>query len=223
MLVGIFFGDDIPIKTPQQTKEERKSLNLNKLSASLAYSGEILNIQQRNYVIIFDDSGSMGGERLSDAKSALKFFLDSLKSSDNVSMIALNSGIYKGKDDILATYETIRADGGTPLGRALKNAKDYMDSLIKKNSGYGEFVIVSISDGDATDVTERELEGILKSIYETPEADIILNTIGFHLDSSNNLNSPYSNFLSANSGEELKKVFAQIVAENENFNMNDFN
>jgi len=221
-MIGIFFGDDEPKKTPIQIKEERKALKLNQLSATLAFSGDIEKINQREFVVIFDDSGSMSGDRLKDAKKALRFFLNSLRSTDKITMIALNSGIFKGKEEILANYQIIKANGGTPLGRALKNAKKYLDKIIKQNSGYGEFIIVSISDGDATDVTNYELNDILKSIYHTKEADIILNTIGFHLDSSNSLNSPYSNFISASNGEELQKAFNKIVAENENFDVTSF-
>lgn len=222
IMIGIFFGDDEPKKTPIQIKEERKALKLNQLSATLAFSGDIEKINQREFVVIFDDSGSMSGDRLKDAKKALRFFLNSLRSTDKITMIALNSGIFKGKEEILANYQIIKANGGTPLGRALKNAKKYLDKIIKQNSGYGEFIIVSISDGDATDVTNYELNDILKSIYHTKEADIILNTIGFHLDSSNSLNSPYSNFISASNGEELQKAFNKIVAENENFDVTSF-
>ena len=166
----------------------------------------------------------MAGERLEDAKKALKFFLDNLKPNDRVSMITLNSGIYKGKEDILQNYLDIQADGGTPLGKSLRKAKRFLDKLIKKNSGYGKYVIISISDGVATDVNDNELQDILSSIYYSKGADIILHTIGFHLDDTNNLNSPYTNYLSANSQVQLQNLFSQILAEDENFgnDENDF-
>lgn len=223
-VMGYFLEKENQEKVIEQNKVLKKELKVNKLSPPLAYDGDINLIEITNYVVVFDDSGSMGGTRLSDAKKALKFFLDKLKPSDRVSMIALNSGMFKGKEDILNSYLEIEADGGTPLGRSLKKAKQFLDALIKKNSGYGKYVIISISDGAATDVNDGELQDILKSIYETKEADIMLNTIGFHLGGSNNLNSPYTNYLSANSQAQLQNLFSQILAEEDSFgsDVNDF-
>ncbi len=224
-IIIIGFNILIEIVAPQNSQKnrnleiekERVKLPLNRLSPPLAFSGNIEDIKGTNYVIIFDDSGSMSGKKLREAKNALRFFLQNLKPFDSVSMIALNSGIFKGKKEIFQNFESIEADGGTPLGRALKSAKDYMLKLVKKNEGYGKYVIISISDGVATDISENELNRLLKSIYETKEADILLKTIGFHMDSDNMLNSIYTEYIQANSMQDLQNAFKQILAEDNSF------
>ncbi len=205
------------LKRAMEIQKERTKLPLNKLSPPLAFSGNIENIKGTNYVVIFDDSGSMSGKKLREAKNALRFFLQNLKPLDTVSMIALHSGIFKGKKEIFQNFESIEADGGTPLGRALKSAKDYILELVKKNEGYGKYVIISISDGVATDISENELNRLLKSIYQTKEADILLKTIGFHMDSDNMLNSIYTQYIEANSMQDLQNAFKQILAEDNSF------
>jgi len=167
-----------------------------------------------NYVLIFDDSGSMDGDKIVGAKNAVNTFLSSINKSDTLSLVTLNSGSFTGSvSKTKAFLNKVSANGGTPLGSALMTAYSLINSKIIENKGYGNYVIISITDGESSD----DVVAPIVRIYEESKADIILKTIGFHISDNNPLNSSYTQYFSANSNSDLSNILNSIQAESEDF------
>ena len=98
---------------------------------SLLAFGNVAMAQQ-NIVVVLDDSGSMSGSRMDDAKSALSEVIAVLPSDTQVAVYALNAGwVYPDAQGTMKRIDRASAvksinevypSGGTPLGRSIKLA-----------------------------------------------------------------------------------------------------
>ncbi len=182
---------------------------------------EAESVMGTNYVLIFDDSGSMDGDKIVGAKQAVNSFLDSISKEDSLSLVTLNSGSFTGNiKGVKSFLKKVSASGGTPLGAALLTAHSFIKTKIIENKGYGNYVIISITDGESSD----NVVDPIVNIYKESKADIILKTIGFHISENNPLNSSYTQYFSANSNKDLANILNSIQAESDDFgDISNFN
>ncbi len=111
----------------------------------------------KDVVFVLDTSGSMRGEKLRQAKGALKYVLDNLNGEDRFNIIAFSTGLHSYADtlrpaaerkDALQFVDELKAAGGTNIERALTEA------LGQAESGRPQIVIF-LTDGLPTEgVTE---------------------------------------------------------------------
>lgn len=224
MLVAIVFSGctdngtnetkKIAAATATQSAQVGNGTDLLPLNKPLSLPGaQASNVMNSHYVIVFDDSGSMDGQKIIDAKRAFHSFMSNISPTDTVAMVTLNHGSVEGLTASKKLLAELPANGGTPLGAALGAAYSIMKKQIDKNKGYGNYMIIAITDGESTD----SVSPALTRIYKEKDADIIIKTIGFQISSNNPLNSRYTQYFSADSGADLNRVLSEIKAESENF------
>ena len=106
-----------------------------------------------------------------------------------------------------------------PLAAAFNDAFNYLTQQAQSQLGYGEYTIVTTTDGEADSVPElsRRVERILKV------SPIQIYTIGFCIEQNHALNQPGRTiYRSANNPKELAEGMQDVLAEAEDFSVQDF-
>ncbi|MDR0390529.1 MAG: VWA domain-containing protein [Planctomycetaceae bacterium] len=117
----------------------------------------------KNVILVLDSSGSMSGEKIVQARDALKFVLNNLRAEDTFNIIQYNSSVTKFKDEIQPAtkeliaeansyVESIRAAGGTNIGEALNISLAMIQD--KKMPNY----VLFFTDGQPTVGEHNELK-----------------------------------------------------------------
>jgi Ca-activated chloride channel family protein len=188
----------------------------------------------RNFYVIFDGSGSMeetgcgdGKQRIVAAKQSITTFFNAVPKESNVGLLVFDSmGLrevtpLKPIDvQMLSTkINQITAGSGTPLGKSLKIAYQQLSEQGRKQQGYGEYHIVVITDGAASD--KAAMNDMVGSIVAN--SPINLHTIGFCLGSKHALNKKgIVNYRSASNVAELVNGLKDVLAEAESFDTTSF-
>ncbi len=195
------------------------------------------NMTARNYYVVLDTSGSMnetdcgsGGEtKMQVARESLKKWAGTLHPDDNLGLASFSDDGVKEVFPLqknLPSYNkqfterlaTLYPGGGTPLGVSLAQAYETMTRQADSQLGYGEYHIVVVTDGKASD--HSIMKKAVDKIYKSP---VILHTIGFCIDSNHALNRPgFSYYVSAMNQEELDRGLQQVLAESETFDITGF-
>ena len=183
-------------------------------------------ISRKNYIIIFDGSGSMTGHKIATAKAALKRFIMTIPRDANVGLVAFDrsgcterASLGTPREKIVAIVDGITAGGYTPLGGAFTIAYDRLVRQANRQSGYGEYHIVVLTDGRATDgrIMPQKVAAILA------ESPVVIHTIGFQIGSGHALNQPGRTYYTvADNFEELSRGLVAVLAELETFTVTTF-
>jgi uncharacterized protein with von Willebrand factor type A (vWA) domain len=204
-------------------ESESASDSVSEQSAPFADESEL---SKKNYYLIFDGSGSMRGEKIKTAKEAVKRFIQLIPSDANIGLAAFDSNgsseraaLGSERDHILAMVDSISVGGATPLGASIDIAHGRFAEQGKKQRGYGEYNLVIITDGQATDGSRltKAVDAILK------KSPIVIHTIGFHIGSGHPLNQPGKIYYkTAYNFEELSQGLESVLAETEEFTVTEF-
>jgi len=183
-------------------------------------------IAENYVVVVIDDSGSMDQEmatrsgpirRISAAKNALRTVLSNLPSDTNVGLLALNRIGTDGNwlyplsavdgDQLIAVVDQLEANGGTPLGAAMKSATDALLAAREKNP-YGTFRLLVVTDGEATDslLLEQYLPDIVRR-------GITVDVIGVDMQNDHSLATKVHQYRRADDAEALNQAVAAVFAE----------
>lgn len=125
----------------------------------------------KDVIFVVDVSGSMGGEKIEQARNALRYCISTLKPQDKFEIISFSSSIENfqrglenaGKDEIqnaLYFIDNLSASGGTNIDAALKRALG-----LKQTSDNHPTSIVFLTDGLPTE-GEQDVNRILKNIRD---------------------------------------------------------
>lgn len=194
------------------------------------------NVLAKNYYIILDTSGSMAkhecagnGSKMQTAKNSLMRWVEQIDANSNIGLLAFrdrsvqevlplrqNSAAYQQEFMRAVLRET--PSGGTPLGQSLKQAHDVLKAQAQAQLGYGEYHIVVVTDGIASDA--NIMDQAVERIFDTP---ILLHTIGFCIDGDHSLNQPErARYVSAMNEVELRESLASVLAESPRFDIQGF-
>ncbi len=138
----------------------------------------------KDVTFVFDTSGSMAGEKINQAKNALKYCLNSLRERDRFRLIRFSTDIEDfAKEPLEATKENVqravkfvedlRATGGTAIRDALVAA---LDNRAAQKEGRPQ-VLVFLTDGLPT-VGETSVERIVEDVTKRNEAQIRIFSFG---------------------------------------------
>ncbi|MBF0259328.1 MAG: VWA domain-containing protein [Desulfamplus sp.] len=193
------------------------------------------NLTAKNFLLIFDGSGSMaelqcgaGRRKIEVAKDAVTEWAKTVPENANLGLVAFYHKMWAEldlmpaidqKDLFSQQIENLWASASTPLAEALEKAYEKLTLTGRKQLGYGEYTIVVVTDGIADDP---------KSLYESinrilAESPVNIYTIGFCIGESHSLNQPGRTiYRSADNPDELKKGLSQILAESDSFDEKSF-
>ncbi|MEN9614059.1 MAG: hypothetical protein RLZZ347_366 [Candidatus Parcubacteria bacterium] len=186
------------------------------------------NLLRRNFYVVFDGSGSMEERRAAGnstkilvAKQAVGNFAKLLMPEDNLGLfvfdghgvserVPLGSGP-QNRQAFNGAVQEIVANGGTPLYQAIGTGVAQLSAQMQKQLGYGEYHLVVVTDGEASD---RD-DGIINRIVASP---IILHTIGFGISGGHSLNQPGKVYYAeAQNPDQLVKGLSSVLAESTKF------
>jgi Ca-activated chloride channel family protein len=141
----------------------------------------------KDVVFVLDRTGSMSGDKIEQAKSALKYCLNALKPYDRFNLVTFNENATWFKDGLApANKENIAAAvkmvdetdarGGTDINRAMRVA---LAQYAGEKSG--QHYIVFLTDGLPT-VGETDVDKIQKNIVDENKSDVRIFAFGVGYD-----------------------------------------
>lgn len=142
-----------------------------------------LRIMPKDVMVVFDQSGSMEGEKFEQAKLAIKYILAHLNPEDRFNLITFSTGLdrFRGNlspvsevDEALRWIDQLSAGGSTDINRALLEAASQM-------SGDRAAYLIFLTDGLPT-VGEVESEKIIENFDDFASEDLSLFVFGVGYD-----------------------------------------
>ncbi len=188
----------------------------------------------KNYYVILDASGSMRKPECTDGKtkmevaiSALAEFSQALPASSNFGLALFHEGLIEeliplGKGDRSAVQQllnNVKPEGSTPLRSSIDFAFNKITEQAKNQLGYGEYHLVVLTDGKASDGQNprRVVNAILG------KSPVNLQTIGFCIGLDHILNQPgRSQYRAADNVEQLRSGLKEVLAESPDFDVSSF-
>jgi hypothetical protein len=186
------------------------------LSAATANAGD-------NVVIVLDDSGSMnermggGVRRIDAAKSAIVQVLRQFPDDTKLGLMLLNGDRTKEHWAIPLEHlsvvqatrkvESVKADGGTPLGDRIREGADALLRLREKQL-YGSYRLLIVTDGEASDKLLLELY-----LPDVLARGLIVDAIGVDMKKNHSLATRVHSYRRADDAAALSKAIEEVFAE----------
>jgi Ca-activated chloride channel family protein len=177
----------------------------------------------KDIIFVIDVSGSMGGQKIEQARQALHFCINTLNAEDKFEIISFSSSINNfqnslksaGKDEIQnARYfiDNLSANGGTNINDALKRALQ-----LKAKQDNRPTSIVFLTDGLPTE-GEQEISRILQNIKNEKKEFIRIFSFGVGYDVNTFLLDKLSKDSHGNAnyvkpGENIEKEVSSFFAK----------
>lgn len=187
-----------------------------------------------NFYIVFDGSGSMGGDqctngrsKMDEAKAAVSQFLGRIPSSANVGLFVFDmDGISERaplgqnpRADLVKIINASRAGGGTPLSAAIEQGYRALTIQAKRQLGYGQYNLVVVTDGEASPGFDPG--AVVGQVLQ--RSPVILHTIGFCIGDDHSLNQKgRAYYKAANDPKSLEQGLSDVLAEVPDFSVNQF-
>jgi Ca-activated chloride channel family protein len=184
---------------------------------------------RKNYMMIFDGSGSMGERRCSGnrtksavAKEAMSDWAQSVPADANLGLVVFDKQgfairLQLGQGDrqkFVQQVKTVVLGSRTPLTQAVRTAYELLTAQAKKQLGYGEYHMVIVTDGAANE--PEKLTGTVNAVLAY--SPIIISTIGFCIADTHSLNQPGRTiYKAANNPEALRQGLQDVLAESKSF------
>ncbi|WP_321493445.1 vWA domain-containing protein [uncultured Desulfobacter sp.] len=192
------------------------------------------DLTAKNYYVVLDCSGSMGEVNCSNglpklevAKTSLKNFADLVPRDANLGLLVFQENkIYEGiplgkanRDQFKTAVDATFNSGATPLFSAIRQGYLQLEAQGKKQLGYGEYTIVVVTDGEASD--GEDPTRIVSWILDY--SPIQIHTIGFCIGPDHSLNIPGRTvYKAADNPQQLEEGLQEVLAESEAFDVSDF-
>ncbi len=186
----------------------------------------------RNYLLVFDGSGSMSGRRCSAgrpmievAREAVIEWLTLLPEATQVGMVAFHAGgwsqmpLSNEREPLSAAVAQIKPGGSTPLTKAFEHAFVELTRQGRRQLGYGEYTILVVTDGVANN-PQALAARVDQFLTRSP---ISIHTIGFCIGPDHTLNQPGRTiYKAADNPEDLRRGLQEVLAESADFDMTEF-
>jgi len=182
------------------------------------------NMTAKNYVIVFDDSGSMHdtcnskAAKFEEGKEAVTQFINAVPEGVNLALYNMNAGflvsLTPNHDVVAQALRDSRINGGTPLDTSIKRAYKALTKQGQAQLGYGTYGIIVVTDG-AAGMGEDPTNTVNAIVDQTP---VEIHTVGFCLGNNHSLNQAGRTFYTA--ADDVNTLIAamkSVLAESESF------
>jgi len=154
------------------------------LQANELAAGDSPKVRNVDMVIVLDQSGSMKGRKLEDARRAVLALLSNLSARDRFAMVTYSEGVQiaagltpvteDNRTHLVSVVNGVRAGGGTNLGAGLQTGINLLRSPFRSNNAAR---VILISDGLANrGITDpQSLTGIASAAVE---GEFTISTVG---------------------------------------------
>ncbi len=189
-------GQSTPKAVPDALEAER-----------LEQSGTVITI-------LFDDSGSMRGDKLDQAKRAFRDWLTTVPDNHRIGLIGLNAGQLvdwqrNNKSEVADAVARIPATGGTPLANTIELARRTIAER-KADRPFERHVLLVFTDGE--DSTSRGAKGVEEEVSAATSSGIEAVGIGFH-GQGDYLKRSSTRYFDAANTDELRAGLATVDSE----------
>lgn len=202
----------------------RFTLTLAPLLIALLTLPQAIHAADQYVVVVLDDSGSMNDEmrsvstgKMDAAREALQTVLADMPDEAEVGVLALNSTVNGSnwiaplgpvdRATIRQRIASIRAEGSTPLGAAMKDATDALLAARNKQV-YGIYRLLIVTDGEASD---QEL--VERYLPEIKARGVVTDVIGVDMSGDHSLATQVNAYRRADDPGSLRQAIAQVFAE----------
>jgi Mg-chelatase subunit ChlD len=168
--------------------------------------------------ILFDNSGSMKGEKIRQAKAAFRSWLQTVPAEYKFSLITFEGtgqlvvplGEHT-RDLIAQRVAKLDANTSTPICGALRIAREQIEKRRREVTPYERHVVLIFTDGQET-VDPRGAEGVRADITALRKQTVEIVGVGFHGE-GDYMNGVATRFALANNEQELQQGLAKVDAE----------
>jgi len=168
--------------------------------------------------ILFDNSGSMKGEKLQQAKSAFSAWLKTVPAEYKFSLITFEGKGQltvplgeKTRDLIAQRVAKLNANTSTPICGALRVAREQIEKRRREVTPYERHVVLIFTDGQET-ADPRGENGVRADIAALRAQTVEVVGVGFH-GQGDYMNGVATRFALANNEQELMQGLAKVDAE----------
>lgn len=150
-------------------------------------------VAPKDVVIVFDHSGSMSGEKITQAKEALRFVLDNLNDDDRFNIVAYSDTVeaffdglkrasQKNINRAIDRLDRIQAKGATDIHEALRTAMEICNSKeVRRRGKRRPAYVIFLTDGKPT-AGKTDERTILADTKEANESGARLFAFGVGYD-----------------------------------------
>lgn len=168
--------------------------------------------------ILFDNSGSMKGDKIKQAKSAFRAWLQTVPADYKLSLVTFeNNGQLtvplgeKTRDLVAQKVAQLEPRTSTPICGALRVARQQIEKRRREVTPYERHVVLVFTDGAETADT-RGNNGVREDIIALRKQTVEVVGVGFHGEGDYMRNAA-TRFALANNEQELKQGLAKVDAE----------
>jgi hypothetical protein len=169
------------------------------------------------YTIIFDDSGSMEGAKLSQAKQAFRWWLEKAEPNNAWCFLPMNRRpldvdfMKNGESQVLKAVDKLRVGGMTPIVATLERAFGMIKKRRESVTPYERHLLILLTDGHETKHPGGN-PAVCEMVSKLRLEDVEVFGIGFH-GQGDYLDGFATHFAAANNREELQSSLANVDAE----------
>ena len=169
------------------------------------------------YTIIFDDSGSMEGGKLSQAKQAFRWWLEKAEPNNAWCFLPMNRRsldvdfVKNGESQVLKAVDKLRVGGMTPIVATLERAFGMIKKRRELVTPYERHLLILLTDGHETKHPGGN-PAVCEMVSKLRLEDVEVFGIGFH-GQGDYLDGFATHFAAANNREELQSSLANVDAE----------
>lgn len=166
------------------------------------------NAHYFDIAFVVDVSGSMMGNNIRNAKTALNSFLDSLQDNDEAALISFNQKAFLLNDftssrvEVSKSITSLQADGGTNVNSGLVKALD----IFEERENDRTKIVVLLCDGDVN-YNQRTIDGYKEAGIQIYAVNVESNSA--HRDLQKMAEQTNGQYFYRD-GNELGKIFGQI-------------
>jgi Ca-activated chloride channel family protein len=186
----------------------------------------------KDVVLVLDTSGSMSGEKIKQAKEALKYIIQHLRPEDRFGLLQFNTDVSAFKNELVPVnpanrqaaldyVETLEASGSTNIEAALKDGFGQLKNHDPERPAY----VIFLTDGEPT-VGITDTDGLVKTaaIANQTQAKLFNFGVGYNLNTLllnklSDTNHGSTTFVEPNENLELamtgfyKKIEAPVLTD----------